>query len=908
MDTERWQHLAELFDQALMLAPSARDAWLDSLRREDAAAAMQLAAMLEADAREQPLLDTPLLAATLPVAGERVGPYHLVRALGHGGMAEVWLAERDDGGFAQTVALKLIRPGFDSRGVRERFLRERQILAALAHPHIARLLDGGTGSNGRPWFALEYVEGETITRHAARLELRARVRLFVTVCRAVQFAHARLVIHRDLKPANILIDAGGVPKLLDFGVAALLSGPSGTAGDSDLTRSSGAAATPEYAAPEQLAGGPVTVACDVYALGLVLYEVLTGTRLTRGTRALPAPSAGAIDPAVRRTLRGDLDTIVRRALAEDPLRRYASVDALGDDLVRYLDGLPVKARPDSVLYRAHKFFRRHWLGAAAIATIIAALAVGLGGAMWESARAERALAQAMAIKQFLLDVFEAAEPGSRADTLVTNRSVVDRAAGELDRALLADPATQAPLLVAVGRVYYKLRQFDRAVAVLTRGIAQLEALGPHADIARAQALLLLGRARYEAGDEAAAEAPTRQAISLARADPAARSLLVDALHDLGDQLGASGRTAEAEDFLSEAEALARAHADVDPLLLPRILSHRAVNFRRQGDLVRAIATGEQAVAIGRERLGEHSHAYADVLGMMGTLYRRAGRLDQAIAAHEGAVAIDRDDFHEFDPAHLSNLANALATRGRYAQAEDLMRAALSYQEARFGPEHERLASYRANLGEILLERGQVEEAVSLLRAAYASVEQHSQPDSSARRYYSLRLANAEAASGHPGEAERLYRDAAASSADAGGLSTVARNARIGLARLALERGRSAEAGRLLAAASRALADDVLEITDHVQLDLLQGRLAASRADLAAARMHTRAALERAQRLGADHPLVALAQFDLAYRDHVAGHSAAGARMRNAAARLHEVWAPRQRERVRVDALLAQVAR
>ncbi len=460
MDVRTWTTISRLLDDALDLPPAARETWLRSLGPEHAALRPRLEALLD-QARS---MDSAAFLATLPKfavaddggdgaaappAGAAIGPYRLLHILASGGQGSVWLAERADGVLTRPVALKLPHGLAYRPGLAERMGRERDILATLAHPHIARLYDAGVTGAGEPYLALEYVDGLPINRYAAEhgLTVAARVRLFLQVARAVAYAHRQLVIHRDLKPANILVTGAGEVRLLDFGIAKLLGtdGP----GDSTLTVESGRALTLQYASPEQVRQEPLGVATDVYSLGVVLFELLTGVR----PYALPRESAAAVEQAIlegeplrastlattpgrRKTLAGDLDTMLAKALKKAPEARYPSAEALADDLERWLDGRPVLAQPDRRAYRLRKFIGRHRAGVAAAATALAAILAGAGIAMWQAdvARAERDTAireqdRARASSAFLQSLLQHASPTRP----LTPTELLDRGAAQLDR-------------------------------------------------------------------------------------------------------------------------------------------------------------------------------------------------------------------------------------------------------------------------------------------------------------------------------------------------------------------------------------------------------------------------------------------------------------------------------------------
>lgn len=461
-----WPRFSTRLDEVLALDAAARDEWLNTLPPHDAELKPWLAAVLSADAQlsTREALQRPRLAASSTAdehaSGQRLGPWRLHSPLGSGGMGSVWRAERADGAYTREVALKLPHAHLLSGALQARFARERDILSALEHPHIARFYDAGLADltsehPGQPWLALELVEGEAITRHCERLNLgvEARLELVQQMAAAVQAAHARLIVHRDLKPANVLVTPEGRVKLLDFGIAKLL----GDDDSSALTQATGRAATPDYAAPEQLNGGVITVATDVFALGAMLFELLTGTRPFAARSALAAamsergdaPLASTRAPAARQAaLRGDLDAICAKALDPDPAKRYASVEGFAADLSRHRAHLPITARRITRRQRAGKFIRRHRAPLGFAALLLVVLAAGITGVLWQAREARQQAARAEAVKNFLIDIFKASDPriaSERPRGSITARELLDLGADRVEREFASDPRTQAEL-------------------------------------------------------------------------------------------------------------------------------------------------------------------------------------------------------------------------------------------------------------------------------------------------------------------------------------------------------------------------------------------------------------------------------------------------------------------------------
>ena len=404
---QRWQQVKEVLSHALELDTGERRVFLDSACANDAELRAEVDQLLDhhvdsdSDVLEQCASDAATRLRFDPATkeGTRIGPYKLVREIGHGGMGTVYLAERDDEQYRQQVAIKLITPGLGGEAIRKRFRNEMQILADLNHPNIARLLDGGQTAEGVPYLVMEYVEGRPIDTFCdeQRLSIEERLKLFSSVCAGVQYAHQHLVIHRDIKPGNILVTSEGIPKLVDFGIAKLLDQQR-----SDVTATAMTFMTPDYASPEQVRGVAVSTATDIYSLGVVLFELLTGCRPYRLKSGVAHEIALAIceeEPqrpsTTHKRLHADLDNIVLMAMRKEPQRRYATAEQLADDIRRHLEGLPVRARPDTFSYRAGKFVRRHKLGVAAAAVITLTLIVGIVATLWQArvARAERARAE-----------------------------------------------------------------------------------------------------------------------------------------------------------------------------------------------------------------------------------------------------------------------------------------------------------------------------------------------------------------------------------------------------------------------------------------------------------------------------------------------------------------------------------
>ncbi|HKP63094.1 MAG TPA: serine/threonine-protein kinase, partial [Polyangiales bacterium] len=543
------RRVAALLDEVLDVPVAERSTWQSELAQREPQWSGLVAELLSAlEVQDQPHTGVQVAAGLARAAasdaateGRRFGPYQVQRLLGQGGMGSVWLAARADGLFQRQVALKLPHPSPAFGALRERFARERSILAALAHPLIAQLLDAGVTQDGQPYLALEYVAGRSLTEHCdeQRLGLRARIELMLQVLSAVQHAHQNLVVHRDLKPSNILVTPEGQVRLLDFGIAKLLT--DGHAHETELTQLGGRALTPDYASPEQIAGRPITTASDVYSLGVVLYALLCGQRPYRVRRDSRGGLEDAIlhTPPVRpsqqalgdqaaaarattprrlaRALAGDLDTIVGKALKKDPAERYATADALREDLLRYLAGEPVQARPDSLAYRGWKFVGRHRLAVFGTALIVLLLVAAAGVSLWQARRAREQATIARAVQGFLLEVFRGntdQQPDPIRARQTTARELLDIGSQRVGKSLEATPEAQAEISETLADMYHQLGLGADAARMRLQRVAALKRVHGQDSEPVAEALLLLADDQGQAGENARARATVDEAMHM----------------------------------------------------------------------------------------------------------------------------------------------------------------------------------------------------------------------------------------------------------------------------------------------------------------------------------------------------------------------------------------------------------
>jgi eukaryotic-like serine/threonine-protein kinase len=914
---EAWARAGALLDELLDLPVSARGPRLAEACAGDDALKAYVERLLAADARAGLFLDTDAAGELFGLvedsrrpepaakddeedtaAGARIGPWRVVHELGFGGMGAVFLAERADGQFEQRVALKLVKPGMDTDEILVRFRAERQILARLEHPHIARLLDGGASEAGQPYFAMEHVEGLPLTLYCdrARLSIEGRLRLFVQVCAAVEYAHRNLVVHRDLKPSNILVTNEGVAKLLDFGIAKVLD-PSGDEDGLTMTRH-GPPMTPQYAAPEQLLGQPVTTATDVYSLGLILFELLCGRPphrferlgseeiervLLQRERELPSSTVnrhdgGAAAPAkiaaarglstarLVRRLRGDLDRIVGMALRREPERRYASARALADDIERSLAGHPVAARTDGLGYRASKFVRRHRVGVAAASLVAVSVVAGLVGTVWQARQAMREARKAEAVKNYVFTLFGEADPNVGKGKEITARQLVEEGARRITKELSDQPEIEAEMLVFAGTVHYRLGLLREARPLFERALALRRELFGEDSLGVAEGELWVGTMALLNGelDEA-------------------RRLLDRALHKRSRRLGEHhadtayargllGRVHFAKGNLAEAEALVRQAVADERQHLPSPHVELASNVNFLGRILQAKADYDGAEQAFREGLemrqqlfGDEHTRVSESQSNLAQVMRDKGDPRGAEAWFRKGLELDRrilGDHHEKVAIGLQNLGYGLLVTADYAEAERCLREALEIRLRLHGPQHRMTAQAEHTLARALRYQGELEEAEVSSRRALGVAAATLGDDHSNVASVRMELAEILRSRGTLGEAESLARQALSVQRAklAAGHPTIA-DAQLTLARVLLAAGKAAEAEALLAEAAGTrrtrfgerdwrTAESRLTLAECLQI---LGREAEAEAHLAAARDVL------AERLGPQHPLARRAE-------------------------------------------------
>ena len=767
---DRWQRACPHLDRLLDLSTSEREKYLEGLGAEDPLTAADVRALLT----EHHLLTVEGFLAAPPairppqatLAGLSFGPYTLVSPIGHGGMGSVWLAERNDGRFTGHAAVKLLNAALLGRSAEKRFRREGTILARLTHPHIARLIDAGLSLTGQPYLVLEYVDGRPIDRYCndKQSSVDERLRLFLDVQAAVAHAHANLIVHRDLKPSNVLVTEDGTVKLLDFGIAKLLEADNAGPGpvETKLTHEGDVAMTPRYAAPEQLIGGPITTATDVYALGVVLFELLTGRhptcvetqtsaeivraitereplRLSSAVRPRAndddvqarAAARGMAPERLHRLLRGDLETILAKALKRNPAERYASVAAFADDLHRYLEQLPIAARGDAFGYRAAKFVRRHYPVLATAGVVIA-----LVGALvvyhtvrvsTERDRAQQEATRSSKVSDLLIGLLTSGDPYRTPDSNDPDaQSPLDLAVQRIDKEMTGEPELQARMLTMIGRTYIRMGLLAKALPLLERALMIGRATFPAGHRTLAQTLNDLGVLYREQGNLVSAEPLLRESLAMRRRllGPDDKDVAVT-LIELARVLIDTSHADEAEPAIRESLAIRRKVFGEEHRETATSKAELGRLLMQRGDLAGADPFLRQNVATTVHMLGAGHPNSAAAKGTLAQLLL----LEGDAAGGEALLRESADVYRRvFGPngleyaQSLNSLAVAEEWRGRLADAQTLLEESLRVSELQLGSDHPRVLGVVVNLARLRIARGDGAATESSLRAALSARE------------------------------------------------------------------------------------------------------------------------------------------------------------------------------------------
>ncbi len=766
-----WPKIKVLFEQALEIPPEEREAFLQSIGEENESLVSEVRALLEADEKAASFLEEPVSADFLPLvesvideySGKMIGPYELVRQIGSGGMGTVYLARRADGQFAKTFALKLVRSGLGMQDILSRFRYERQILATLNHPNISQFHDGGVTDSGRPYFVMEYVDGLPITQfcNERKLTINERLVLFIEICNAVWYAHKNLVVHRDIKPSNILVNKEGQVKLLDFGIAKLLN----EEGDL-MTRTGMRVMTPEYASPEQIRGERGTTAMDIYSLGVLLYELLSGHRpyqlkklsageieqiicerepirpSTATTIVEKFPSADGVDTItpddvgkarsipperLKRRLTGDLDNIVLMALRKDSQRRYASVEQFSEDIKRHLRKLPVIARPDEIIYRATQFTRRHTVGVLASILILLFLAGGILATSWQARiaseerdRAKLEKIKAEQINVFLQDMLASVDPHNDGRD-VTVAEVLEKAVQNVDTDLNVQPLIEASIRRTIGVTYQGLARYDEAEVHLLKALKLYrEHLPPdHPDIA--QSIKDYGLLKHWQGDLGLADEYYRNSILLFRNTGQSSTSLSNALNDYGTLLLDQGNYSSARDHFREALLINRVNSETNPILIASNITNLALSLHYLADVDAADSLYREAMAIQLSQVGPDHIEVAYTLNNLAWVLLDKQDINGADSLFHASLAIRRKQLGNAHPSvalALLNLANLIELpRKNYKKAESFLLEGLAICNESFADEHPYTANILYALGQVRVLQNRTRESISLFQQA-----------------------------------------------------------------------------------------------------------------------------------------------------------------------------------------------
>jgi serine/threonine-protein kinase len=871
-----WKLVENLFNEALLKAPEERAAFIADACGGDELLSFEIETMLAADERAEGILDRPLPVtefgtdAASIADGQIIGSWRILSELGRGGMGIVYLAERADGTYEQQVALKVIRGGMFASDMEPHFVHERRILGRLQHPNIARLIDAGATGDGLPFLVMELVHGEPITTWCRQnnRDITERLKLMLQVCDALQHAHHNLVVHRDLKPGNILVTGDGDVRLVDFGVARLLAGP-----EDDLqmlTQAGFFHMTPAYAAPEQISGEAITTATDIFALGAVLYELMSDCWPREGVSGSPTEILHALNqvigppsnapnlPAVWRSqLRGDIDAIVGKATAMDPTRRYASIGALAEDIRRFLAHEPVVARPDSVAYRSRKFIRRHRAGVAAMLAVAIAISGGVVATAWQAGEAATQAKKAEAVKDFVLSLFAGVDPAQALGDELTAHQLVNSGAARIQNELVDEPIVRAEILTFLADMYDKMDQDDRAIELVSDALQLIE---DQKSTELANALLVHGRILIGKSEDDAGVESLQRALKL---------------------------------FETRREHLQAAEA----------MDLMAIARSRQGDITASVRLTENALNLRIATLGEDNKEVAASYNNFGVLARTLGNYAKARENYERALDIRRRVLPADHPQiaiSLNNLGALFYAEGNYSRAADYFAESLDINRRVNGAAHHDTIAALNNLGYMQMRLGRIDDAMLSLTEVYDYWVAQNKADHPNALVTRVNIATVQRTAGHFEDALVEYRQIEPVIVEkVGSEHPIVAATLHHQARCLLEIGKFLEAAPLV---ERALAirNKVFgaDHPDSAELIRDQGLIALFSGDFAVARTHMTRALDlQRSKLPISHPSLSMSMVQLGRVALAEGDIAEALRLqREAVERLASLLPPDNPER------------
>lgn len=735
----------DLFTRALDVAEAERDAWLQQACGNDQELLDTVQRLVSADQLPQGFLDQqPAIPVANDRVGETVGAFELVEMIGAGGMGRVYRAKRADGVYSQQVAIKIFEAGHLTGPFLERFHAERQILASLEHPGIARLIDGGNTEDGTPYVAMELVRGQPITRYcnSQALSFVQRLQLFQQVCDALEVAHEKGIVHRDIKPGNVLVTDDGQPKIIDFGIAKVLD-PQHSAVSLPQTATQFQALTPEYASPEQVKGEPVGTSSDVYSLGVLLYELLTGTRPYQISALSPAAvermvcDSVPLDPSdlvirrkaappegldqatgLRRQLRGDVDRIVMSALRKEPTKRYADAAALSQDIARYFSGQPVNARGASRWYRTQKFMQRNRAATIGALAVFGVLVAGLIAVSMQAHKAREEAERATAAKEFLIDMISQADPYENTES-PTIAGAVRQAIPDITDRFTGKPLLEAELRFSIGFAMTGLGDFELAQEQLQAAQALYEKHG--GPVEKARVLTALGRVYWDTADYAVAEQHFRNAMALVANDASAvgRKALFDALSDLGGLMHKMDKNQEGVELTRQALDMIPTLPQVSNLTQAILWNNLAVALEGLEQFEPSIEAYEKSIALHRQAHDQHPDL-ATALGNLGMAYEVIGDMEMAVTTVQQALEMQQQLLGETHPQAVLmqyNLGSLLINAGQLQNAAEHLELAVNAAQTAYPENHLYTGRFNHRTAQVYLNLEQPAKALGFAEAA-----------------------------------------------------------------------------------------------------------------------------------------------------------------------------------------------